>query len=379
MMTQRLRAAAVAGMTVAALGLAGCSGEITSVDQAQAQVKVKEKAVIDAEANLTAASQQFCENGETYIMAIDRYSDVLNDTAPTVGDVKTGGSDLLAPQDDAFEGAEDAVAAQQDLVTAQQELANANTRLERLQAGISEEPSASASAVPSPEPLAPAASVERVKQAESEFADAQASITDQTPLVEASQMFHSAAVGLQLSWLRLVVDANCVSDKQVVAAEEIVSAYTTALQQDLADAGYYSGAIDGIYGPETVAAIDALQEANELPLTGTMNLVTSLALQAELIAAGDASDDASAQFELATTIAVQQTLKILGLWEEPVDGVWTDELSAALMEFQETLGVKPTGELDAATVTAFTKALEEIHHPSPSPTPSLSPSITPSV
>ena len=73
------------------MGLAGCAGEVSDVDRAQAQVDAKEKAVADAQAELTAASEDFCEASETYIVALDRYGDVLNDTAPTVGDVRDAG------------------------------------------------------------------------------------------------------------------------------------------------------------------------------------------------------------------------------------------------------------------------------------------------
>ncbi len=90
---------------------------------------------------------------------------------------------------------------------------------------------------PTASPLAPAATVDRVKQAESEFAAAQEAVTDETPLMDASEQFNSAAVALELAWLRLFVDAGCLPDEQKQQAEAAVSAYTTALQQDLADAG----------------------------------------------------------------------------------------------------------------------------------------------
>ena len=73
-----------------------------------------------------------------------------------------------------------------------------------------------------------------------------------------------------------------MTDEQQKDAEAAVSAYTKALQQDLADAGYYGGAVDGIYGPQTVAAIEELQKANELPVTGTVDKATADALKDEL-------------------------------------------------------------------------------------------------
>lgn len=69
---------------------------------------------------------------------------------------------------------------------------------------------------------------------------------------------------------------------------------TAALQQDLADAGYYEGEVDGVSGPETVEAVEALQQANGLPRTGTMDKATEAALRSELAAAGGAATQAAA-------------------------------------------------------------------------------------
>lgn len=364
----KVRVAAVVCVALAAVGLAGCAGEVSSVDRAQAQVSAKEKAVTQAEADFAAASEMFCQSSEAYIMELDRYGDVLNDTAPTVGDVREAGADLAEPRDDAFEGAEAAVEAQQALLVAEKELADAQAALAAAEAGPSGTPADVAAAEPTAVPLAPAATVDRVKQAESDFAAVQGAITDQTPLAAASEQFNSAAVALELSWLRLLVDAGCVTDEQKQQSEAAVSAYTTALQQDLADAGFYDGAVDGIYGPATVAAVEALQEASGLPVTGTVDRATAAALQAELVALGGAE----AHESVATTAAVQQTLRLLGFWDGPVDGTWTPELTEAVKEFQTELGVEPTGEVDAATISAFEKALAELKEtlsPTPTPTP----------
>ena len=220
--------------------------------------------------------------------------------------------------------------------------------------------------MPSPEPAADPATVARVEQAESEFAAAQAGITDRTPLVQAGEQFNSAAVALQMAWLQLFAEVGCLTDAQQEQASDAVREYTAALQQDLADAGYYDGEVDGVYGPETVAAVEALQKANGLPQTGTMDKATEAALGAELEAAGGAA----AQEEMASTAALQQTLKLAGYWDGPVDGQWSDELTAALKELQADLGVEPTGEVDAATITAFEEALATAQAPTPSPTPS---------
>ncbi|MFB9311095.1 peptidoglycan hydrolase-like protein with peptidoglycan-binding domain [Agromyces hippuratus] len=357
---------------VVAVALTGCAEGADSVDRAKAQVTAKEKAVASAQAEFDAASEAFCGASSDYISALDRYGDVLNDTAPTVGDVQVAGADLADPRDDAFDDAEAAVAAQQALVTARQELVEAQTALAVAEAGPTGTPSVVPPA-PTSTPLAPAASVDRVEQAEAEFEDAQASVTAQTPLADASEQFNSAVVALEMAWLTLFADAGCLTDDQQVQAVTAVGAYTYALQQDLATAGYYTGTVDGVSGPMTVQAIEDLQEANGLPVTGTVDKATAAALQAELVALGGAA----AQDSLASTAAVQQTLNLVGFWDGPVDGVWTDELTAALQAFQTELGVEPTGAVDAATIAAFEQAIAEMTAPDAEPSPSASPTSPP--
>jgi peptidoglycan hydrolase-like protein with peptidoglycan-binding domain len=47
-----------------------------------------------------------------------------------------------------------------------------------------------------------------------------------------------------------------------------------ALQQDLADLGYYDGLVDGDFGPETAAAVRAFQADHDLDQTGVMSAET---------------------------------------------------------------------------------------------------------
>jgi peptidoglycan hydrolase-like protein with peptidoglycan-binding domain len=158
-----------------------------------------------------------------------------------------------------------------------------------------------------------------------------------------------------MSWLQLFADAGCLTDEQQVQAEAAVRDYTRALQKSLKEAGYFTSEVDGVYGPDTVDAVETLQKTHSLPVTGTVDKATAAALQADLAAKGGAV----AQEAVASTSAVQQTLKLAGYWDGPVDGEWTPALTEALKEFQKALGVKPSGEVDAATVAALEKALEE--------------------
>ena len=182
--------------------------------------------------------------------------------------------------------------------------------------------------------------------------------------------FNAAAVALEVAWLQLFAEVGCLTDAQQEQAATAVEEYSTTLQQALTDAGYYDGDVDGVYGPQTVDAVQALQKSNALPQTGAVDKATDAALQAELADKGMAT----AQETTASTAALQQTLKLAGYWDGPIDGQWTDELTGALEELQTDLGVPVTGEVDPATIAAFDKALAEATAtPSPSPTPSQSP------
>jgi peptidoglycan hydrolase-like protein with peptidoglycan-binding domain len=354
------------------LAIAGCSTD-TAVKAAQAKVTVKQSALVDAQAAATEASATFCSASATYITALDRYGDVLAKTEPTVGDVTTAGKDLKRPQTQAVDAGQAAVAAQQELAKAEQDLAKAQADLAAAQgsaSGGTASPTSSPSATSSSS-AGPDEAVTRVQQAEAEFATAQRGITDATPLRQASQQFNAAAVALEMAWLQLYAEAGCLTDAQQAKAQEAVHDYTIALQQELADAGYYKGAVDGVYGPETVAAIEALQKAHGLPVTGTMDKASEAALQSDLAAAGGAT----AQATVASTAAVQQTLKLAGYWDGPVDGQWTPALTDALKKFQTDLGVPATGTVDAATIAALEHAIAT--QPSPTATPSPSASSTP--
>ena len=201
--------------------------------------------------------------------------------------------------------------------------------------------------------LVPQATIERVQQAEDDLADAGEGITSETPLTEATAEYNSAAFALQIAWLRLFYDAGCFSDEQQAEAVEQVTAYTTALQTELQQVGYYEGPIDGIYGPATVDAVKRLQADSGLTETGFVDRATAEALDALL---ADLELQAAAA-NLTHTASVQTVLTLTGFWQGPVDGVWTDELTAALQDFQTALGVEPTGVVDAATLAAFEQAL----------------------
>ncbi len=61
------------------------------------------------------------------------------------------------------------------------------------------------------------------------------------------------------------------------------SASVMKLQRELGQLNYYEGPVDGLMGPQTIAAIKDLQRQAGLPQTGTMNAATQKALDNYLV------------------------------------------------------------------------------------------------
>ena len=321
---------------------------------AEARVADAESGVTGATDSLTAAGEQFCSDAEGYLESLDRYGKLFTDDAATVGDVQTAGADLVEPQEtvtasiDDYEVAKDSLAdAEQELIDAQAALAEAIATASSLPVSSAEPETATTTTIVAP------AVIDRVQQAEDDLARTGKGITETTPLAEATAEFNSAAFALQIAWLRLLSDAGCLTDEQQAEALAQVTAYTTALQTELQAVGYYDGPIDGIYGPATLDGVKRLQADSDLPETGFVDKATAEALD-DLLAALDLQTTAA---NLTHTASVQTALTVTGYWQGPIDGVWTDELTAALKEFQVALGVEPTGVVDAATLAAFEQAI----------------------
>ncbi len=339
-----------------------------AVAAAEARVATAQQDVTDSKAALQQANANFCGEARDYIAAIDRYGQLFEQQAATVGDVQTLGADLAEPRagtEAAAQAVQDASAA---LTRAKQELSDAKAALAAAKASASGHPSKTPeSKPPSPLPTLPTSSIDRVKKAEADLRAASAGITEQTTVVEAGERYTSAAFALEVAWVNLFADAGCLTDEQSQQMSAAVRTYTKELQRNLQAAGYYDGEVDGVYGPQTEAAVERLQKDAGLPVTGLVDQATSKALDAGVREAeGAAAAEASTQ-----TTAVQTALTLAGYWTGPIDGNWTPELTTALQRFQADLGVKPTGAVDAATLAALERALNE-----PPPT-SAPPSTTP--
>jgi peptidoglycan hydrolase-like protein with peptidoglycan-binding domain len=135
-------------------------------------------------------------------------------------------------------------------------------------------------------------------------------------------------------------------------------------QQQLKTNGYYTGAIDGMNGPMTRAAIRKYQGDNNLAVNGRLDLQTREKLGLQPAAtAGEASRAATGTNQeatgtnqapalpAATVSAAQRSLKKKGFYKGNIDGAMTAETQAAIREYQKNSNLNVTGQLDSATLS----------------------------
>ena len=314
-------------------------------------MRAAEDDLADAEEALEGASAAFCEDAEQYIDSVDRYGRLFTEGDTTVGDVTTAADDLAEPRGSVESSAEDVTSARDDVAEAEEELAEANEELAAVQSSTTVATTTTTTGPPPPDP----ATVDRVESAEDDLASAADGISDDTALVDASTSLNAAAFALEVAWLRLYAEADCLTSEQEAEAVGAVADYTAALQSDLQVAGFYDGPIDGDYGPSTVAAVEALQTDADLPVTGFVDEATAAVLSAAVSGVSGTQDEEA----VVHAAAVQSALKLAGYWPGAIDGEWTPELTAALEALQTDLGVEPTGEVDTATLRALERAIDE--------------------
>jgi peptidoglycan hydrolase-like protein with peptidoglycan-binding domain len=145
------------------------------------------------------------------------------------------------------------------------------------------------------------------------------------------------------------------------------------VQDRLRQLGVYGGRVDGVWGPDSQAALERFQQSRGLQVTGQLNEATAATLglrPAELLEAsrgGPAAPDRGAGAEAGPAAAlaglgelspgavraVQARLRALGFYRGGVDGIWGPATQAAVQRFQEGRALQPTGQLNPATVQAL--------------------------
>jgi peptidoglycan hydrolase-like protein with peptidoglycan-binding domain len=130
-----------------------------------------------------------------------------------------------------------------------------------------------------------------------------------------------------------------------------------AAQQQLKNDGYYSGRIDGIDGPMTMAAIRSYQSANNLTVNGRLDSQTRDRLG--ISATGQASRQAIAPSSSAMTPSVatvksaQQKLQQDGFYSGSINGMFNPQTRSAIRQYQQNNGLTVNGQLDQQTLNSL--------------------------
>ena len=128
-----------------------------------------------------------------------------------------------------------------------------------------------------------------------------------------------------------------------------------ALQRRLRSLGQRPGPVDGLFGPQTEAAVEHIQRDSGLQVDGIVGPQTRRVLNAE--APPLAPGAGYGQPEGGQRVrAVQRGLLALGLRPGPVDGMYGPRTQAAIERFQRTAGQPASGVLSAATAVALERA-----------------------
>jgi peptidoglycan hydrolase-like protein with peptidoglycan-binding domain len=143
--------------------------------------------------------------------------------------------------------------------------------------------------------------------------------------------------------------------------QPVPPAAVQAVQDHLRHAGAYNGAVDGVWGPDSVVALQQFQASHQLQVTGQLNQATvatlgldpQALLGAQQVAVPPPPPPPADRLRPSSVRAVQERLRTLGFYTGGVDGVWGQSTQNAVGQFQQNRGLQPSGQLTPATVTAM--------------------------
>ncbi|HYF06081.1 MAG TPA: peptidoglycan-binding domain-containing protein [Acetobacteraceae bacterium] len=145
----------------------------------------------------------------------------------------------------------------------------------------------------------------------------------------------------------------------LVFAQPLVPGAVREVQERLRQQGFYTGRVDGLWGPDSVAALERYQHSRGVQVTGTINQATAMMLglaPAELLAGvpGVAAPPVVADpLSPPVVRGVQQRLRALGFYRGGADGIWGPATQTALERFQASRGLQATGQLNPTTAQAL--------------------------
>jgi peptidoglycan hydrolase-like protein with peptidoglycan-binding domain len=142
--------------------------------------------------------------------------------------------------------------------------------------------------------------------------------------------------------------------------QPVPPAAVLAVQEHLRSAGAYTGAVDGVWGPDSVTALQRFQASHQLQVTGQLNQATAATLGLDPVtllgtpqAALPPPAPPAENLRPSSVRAIQSQLRGLGFYTGAVDGIWGQSTQTAIERFQQGRGLQPNGQLNPATLAAM--------------------------
>lgn len=173
----------------------------------------------------------------------------------------------------------------------------------------------------------------------------------------------NVTMAIIISTAPFITDASAQTAIPLAYAQPLSPAGVAAVQQRLKQVGAYSGRTDGVWGRDSIIALERFQRSHQLQVVSQLNQATVATLglnPGELLAVAPAgvptTPPASAAAEpLAPEVvrAIQGRLRQLGFYPGQIDGLWGPAMQSSIEHFQQGRGLQATGQLNPATVTAL--------------------------
>jgi len=175
------------------------------------------------------------------------------------------------------------------------------------------------------------------------------------------------------------VSATNTSDSYLLLKQGTSGLDVRKLQGRLAELGYYSGGVDGIYGETTVDAVKAFQRNNGLSGDGQAGSQTQSKLYSATakyasnpVATANPGQTRSLSMGMSgnDVYALQQRLIELRYLTGVADGFFGEETRNALIEFQRNNNLTADGNAGASTLKKLAGSCKAATRVTPSPAPS---------
>ena len=129
------------------------------------------------------------------------------------------------------------------------------------------------------------------------------------------------------------------------------------IQTRLKKWGYYTGAVDGVYGAKTKAAGIAFQKKNGLTADGVVGAKTLSALGISSASGTTSTSSTAKSYSVGSSgtvvKSIQTKLKEQGYYTGAADGVFGAKTKAAVIAFQKNNGLTADGVVGAKTLAAL--------------------------